>query len=294
MTNAPPPERSRRNGTPAQISFPRPSAEVIARALRVLTPWRSLTNPHFEGMANVPDTRPLLFVGNHTLFGLLDVPLLFAELYEKKGIYLRGLGDHVHFKVPYWGDILTRFGAVDGTRENCAALMDAGETVLVFPGGAREVAKRKGEQYKLFWKDRLGFAKMAIRHACTVVPFAAVGGDDAYEIVMDGDELLGTPVGRLLKELGLRTDIVLPLAKGFAGTPLPRPDRFYFHIGEPITTFDYGRDDRDEAARDLRERTRAAVEAGIASLLERRANDPKHNFVDRLFDVVVHGRSRLG
>ena len=45
-----------------------------------------------------------------------------------------------------WRDFLAGFGAVDGTRENCAALMREGESILVYPGGAREVFKRKSEK----------------------------------------------------------------------------------------------------------------------------------------------------
>jgi hypothetical protein len=36
--------------------------------------------------------------------------------------------------------------------------------VLVFPGGGREVTKRKGEAHKVIWKERTGFARMAIEH----------------------------------------------------------------------------------------------------------------------------------
>ncbi len=41
--------------------------------------------------------------------------------------------------------------------------MRRGELVMVFPGGAREVNKRKNERYKLV-ENRLGFARLAIQH----------------------------------------------------------------------------------------------------------------------------------
>ena len=75
---------------------------------------------------------------------------------------------------------------MEGTPENCAQLMRQGESILVFPGGSREVFKRKGEQYRLMWKERLGFARLAMAYRCTIVPFAAVGADDCYDIVFDG------------------------------------------------------------------------------------------------------------
>lgn len=264
--------------TPARrdpTRFSRPNAAEIALALELLEPWRKITRPVFVGLHRIPAERPLLFVGNHTLFGMLDVPLLFGELLERHDIFLRALGDHAHFAVPLWGDFLKRFGVVDGNRDNCAALMQAGEAILVFPGGAREVAKRKGEQYRLIWKDRLGFARMALRHRCTIVPFAAVGADDAFDIVKDAGDFFATPIGKLARKLGLREDFVPPITRGFAGTPLPKPERYYFHVGEPIPTAGYdGRDD-DEPAREVRDRTRGAIEGGIAELLAIRANDPE-------------------
>ncbi|MBI2390476.1 MAG: acyltransferase family protein [Deltaproteobacteria bacterium] len=238
----------------------------------LLRPWRKVTRPVFVGIEHVPDERPLLFVGNHTLFGVIDVPLMFFELWRKRGIFLRALGHHGHFKVPVWGDFLRRFGVIDGTRENCAALMAAGEAVLVFPGGSREVAKRKGERYRLFWKDRLGFAKMALRHRCTIVPFGAVGADDAYDIVVDGDDLLRTPVGKLGRKLGvLDEDFLPPIVRGHRGTPLPKPERLYFRFEPPIGTAEWdGRDD-ETAARAVRDRTRAAIEHALTELLALRA-----------------------
>ena len=72
---------------------------------------------------------------------------------------------------------MVRAGAVRGARANCRALLAAGEAVLVYPGGGREVAKRKGEENRLTWKRRTGFARMAIEHQYPVVPFASLGAD---------------------------------------------------------------------------------------------------------------------
>ncbi|HEX7479618.1 MAG TPA: hypothetical protein VF331_17570, partial [Polyangiales bacterium] len=73
--------------------YERPSELTLQLLLRGIAPLRRLTNPWFEGLEHVPDERPLLFVGNHTLFDIIDVPLLFAKLYVEKGIFLRALDD---------------------------------------------------------------------------------------------------------------------------------------------------------------------------------------------------------
>ena len=124
--------------------FTPPPLKQIKAANRLA---RFYFKPQFQGLENVDPLKPALYVCNHTLYGMLDGPLLYEKLYEEKGILLRALGDHFHFKIPLWGDLLKRGGTVAGSRDNCAKLMEQGEHILVYPGGGREVAKRKGEEY---------------------------------------------------------------------------------------------------------------------------------------------------
>lgn len=262
----------------------RPDPRELDLLVRTLSPLMRIASPSFHGLDRIPATRPLLFVGNHTLYGMLDVPFMFAELWRTHRICLRGLGDHLHFKVPLWRDLLTRFGAVEGTPETCAALMQAGESVLVFPGGSREVFKRRDERYRLIWKERLGFARLALRHGCTIVPFAAVGADDCYKILLDGSDVENSPVGRVAARLGIKFDLVPPIVLGALNSPLPRPERFYYYFGDPIVP---DGDPADQAAvRALRDRTRTAVEAGLAALLAQREQDPHRSIVRRLVRAV--------
>lgn len=249
----------------------------------LLRPWEMLTDPVFHGTDLIPDSGPCLFVGNHTIFGLLDLPLHVLHEQRERGLFLRGLAEKAHYKVPVWRDFLSRFGAVDGTRENARALLRDGEAVLVLPGGGREVAKRKGERYELIWKQRMGFARLAIEARCPIVPFAAVGGEETYDILVDADSALMTPVRAAFERLGGRTELLFPLARGFAGTPLPRPERFYFAFGEPIDTERYGgRHEDGRATRGLRDRTRRAVEDRIDFLLAERQSDPDRDLLARI------------
>lgn len=112
-------------------TLPSPSETALEVRFRLLEPWRRLTDPAYFGMENVPDSGPAVLVGNHTLYGVQDAPLMVAELRARKGILVRALGDHAHFKIPVWGDLLKAFGTVDGTRANCRRLLGAGEVVLV-------------------------------------------------------------------------------------------------------------------------------------------------------------------
>lgn len=257
-----------------------PTAEEIGLALRLIEPVRKVINPKVYGIDNVPPRRALL-VGNHTVMGLLDSPLMCAELWEH-GIVVRSLGDHAHFKVPVWRDVLIACGVVDGTRAVTSELMRRGEVILVYPGGGREVAKRKGEKYQLIWKERMGFARLAIEHGYTIVPFAAVGAEEAVDIVLDGDNPLLAPT-RLFVEKVLGSKDPMPITRGVGLTPFPRPERQYYWFGEPISTEAIqGRQADDAVVRSVREQTKAAVEGGMEFLLTERENDPNRSVVKRL------------
>ncbi|MEW6268035.1 MAG: lysophospholipid acyltransferase family protein [Thermodesulfobacteriota bacterium] len=271
----------------------RPS-RLDASLVRVaLAPWRWLTAPELSGVEHVPRHRPVLFAGNHTTWAVLDAPLLLLALYERTGRFPRTLGDHLHFRIPGWRELVARFGVVDGTRENGRALMQAGESLVVFPGGAREVFKRRGEKYCLIWGKRTGFARLAIEFGYPIVPFSAVGAEDAYDILLDADDLLATPLGPVLRRLVARPELIPPIARGIGPTALPRPERLYFHFGEPVETRHLaGRQDEEEVAFAVREKVRRAVEDGIARLLLERERDPDHALLPRLLTRPLRRRRR--
>lgn len=258
-------------------------------AYRLTAPLRVYFSPRYYGLHNLRATRPTLLVGNHTIYGMLDPVLMGVEVYRRRGLFIRGLADHAHFAVPLWRDLLAAIGAVDGTRENCAALMRAGATILVFPGGGREVAKRRGEQYKLIWKQRTGFARLALAHGYTITPFASVGPDDAYTILVDANDVMRTPLWAVLKRIGVARellrdgDAIMPIARGLGLTPFPRPERFYFSFGKPIDPRDLTGGRMDESALlVLRDRVAADVESQIEKLKVRRRRDQDKGVLRRL------------
>lgn len=259
------------------LAFTPPSAKALELALWPLTRW---FDPQFFGLENVDPETPSLYVGNHTIFGIIDSPLLFSGLYTKTGVYLRSLGDHYHFRVPIWGDVLIKYGSVPGTPENCHRLMAGRRNILVFPGGAREVAKRRGEENRLTWKNRTGFARMAIEHQYPIVPFASLGADDMYTILYDANDFKKSWLGhRLLdnkKLAGLLRDgdLIMPLVRGIGLSPIPRPERFYFMFGEPISTAPFaGQADSKSAQWELREQVADAIDRMMAELKAYRKTD---------------------
>src|SRR6185503_3751030 len=93
-------------------------------------PLRAYHRPWFSGLRHIDPARPSLLVGNHTLYGVLDVPHMLAKIYKERGVYVRSLGDRLHFQIPGWGQFLKGLGVVVGSRESCSKLMKAGAHVL--------------------------------------------------------------------------------------------------------------------------------------------------------------------
>jgi 1-acyl-sn-glycerol-3-phosphate acyltransferase len=291
------PFRPRAQRPPAAATDFEPFSPDVLR--RVAEPLHRLFSPVAIGLEHVPRKGAVLLAGNHTLYGLIDIPMLGLELLNGTGRLVRGLADHNHFAVPVWRDVLRRLGAVRGTREACAELFERGEAVLVFPGGGREVMKRKGERYKLVWKERIGFAHLAIRYGVAIVPFASVGVDDMFEIVVDAAEILRSPVGELLRVLGITRrrwfrggEVIPPLARGKGPAGLPRFERQYFLFGPAIETKRYaGRHEDAKACYALRREVQQAIEMQIADLLAVQSADPERYPVQRLLRRIA---ARLG
>jgi 1-acyl-sn-glycerol-3-phosphate acyltransferase len=258
--------------------------EILYRTIK------SVCKPEVYGAENIPD-RPCLFVGNHSLFaldGAIILPLFNKEL----GRFPRAMGDRFLFSVEPVASLLLSNGLVMGHPEVCSALMEDGQDLLVFPGGAFEAVKPSSERYRLQWKERLGFVKMAARYGYTIVPFGLVGPDDFYNHLYEGRDFPESVLGRLLGSLGLlnentRTDIFPPLPLGSLGTMFPRPQRCYLGFGEPLDLSEHqGKKLGKKALRSLRSRVAREIEGQLSELLAiREENRDEDGLLRRLLTL---------
>ena len=194
--------------------------------------------------------------------------------------------DNFQFGIPVWRDWVASAGGVRGTRENCVALLAAGEPVLVFPGGAREVYKRRNQRYQLLWGNRTGFARCAIAAGCPIIPFGAVGAEDRYHVLLD-TEHLAAPVRAAMRRVAGRDDVGTLLVRGTGPLGIPGAHRLYFRFGEPIPTTPWvGRADDPEALAECRDHVKTEIEGHITYLLALRESDPHRGLLPRAVDAL--------
>ena len=298
--------------------FTFPTAEDFANASRTIGNVRKLTSPVFlstmpdgrrvAGLGGLPErlsvseggampaagtrSKPTLFIGNHQLYGFLDLPLLVEEVYQQTGTLVRGLAHPVAFRTNRATDggerggggggfvDFEKFGAVPVSPRALFKLMSRGESALLYPGGVREAFKstKRGEGYKIFWPDEEGtsdFARVAARFDATIVPVAAVGAEEGFEMLLDADELLSLPVlGERVAKSAKNTPVGRPGERFVSPVSVPKlPGRYYFLFGSPIETDGVDPNDK-EACAALYAGVQAELEASLRYVLDRRANDP--------------------
>ena len=146
--------------------------------------------PTFIGAEQLDASQPAMYVGNHSMYGVLDSPMLIDYLYNEHQVAVVSIADHSHFYLPLWRSVVKKFGAVDGVPAYVREAMQQGYSILVFPSGGREVLKREGEQYHLIWKQRYGFLKLAQEFGYDIVPFSALGGDEVFDIGFDANKVV--------------------------------------------------------------------------------------------------------
>jgi 1-acyl-sn-glycerol-3-phosphate acyltransferase len=179
----------------------------LARALRL---WY---RPRVHGLAAVPRDRPVVYVGKHPrswlyletiLLGLVafwdDGGRLPFRVLEKRGTSLH--------RIPGLAWLRRNVGAIPATEAAALAALRAGESVLVFPGGARELY---GPPDRIAWAGQRGFARLAQAAGAPVVPFAIRGADRQHPLRV---------------ALGRGGSLWLP--------PFPLPVQLEFRFGPPL------------------------------------------------------------
>lgn len=209
-----------------------PDVAAMQRQYALIKPY---FDPTVVGLENIPD-EPTLFIGNHSMFAL-DAMIMLPTVFHETGRFLRPMADNIWFLTAA-GRRMSASGTVLAHPDVCGALMDAGQDLLVFPGGAAEANKRARERYSLVWGERYGFLRLAAKHGYNITPFGMVGPDEGWDHVVEGEDILHSRLLRLLQGFGLfselRDDLVPPLPRGVFNTLIPKPQRCFLAFGEPV------------------------------------------------------------
>lgn len=249
--------------------------------------------PEYLGLENLSADNPGIYVSNHTLLGITDGPLYIPKLYKDLDIYLRVMVDNMHKSLPLWRSVLTDLGAVTGSRVHAKDLIKEKQHILVFPGGANEVFKKKGEEYQLVWKERFGFVKLAIENEYPIIPIASLGGDELFDILVDKEDVVDSKVGNWLEEKGILDkyfkggENIPPLVKGIGPTLFPKPKKIYYKFCKPISTKGLNKDSSEANLLEIREQVEKAIYIGIEELQAFRAKNEanqKENPIRKFFN----------
>ena len=244
---------------------------------RLYTAISLFANPTVVGQENIPEG-PVLYIGNHSTMAL-DVMVAMPALVRATGRLVRGMSDEIMYRNPGMRRRIVESGAVMGHAKIGDALFEAGKDILLFPGAAYEANKNLERPYTLQWKQRTGFVRMAAKHGVPIVPVGIVGPDEWFGRYMDRDEVANSWLGKLLRRAGaseefMQSDQLPPIPRGIFGSLLPRPQRAYVAIGEPVSTASYSGKPISKASQwKIRDLTQERLEACIADMLLLQAQD---------------------
>ena len=181
-----------------------------------------------RGLGNIPESGPVLLVGNHSGGNLTPDTGVFTLAFNtyfgvERSFYQ--LAHNLVLSAPGLS-FLRKFGTVAASSDNAREALESGAALLVYPGGDYEVHRPIWERHRVDFDGRKGFIRLALRHDVPIVPVVAVGGQETSIFLSRGETL-----ARLLQLDKMFRLKVLPIQLGlpwiinvgdfFGHVPLP-------------------------------------------------------------------------
>jgi 1-acyl-sn-glycerol-3-phosphate acyltransferase len=144
-----------------------------------------------RNLGNVPETGPVLLVGNHTGGNMAPETIIFTLGFSTYfGVERRynQLAHNLVLTSPL-GPLLRRYGTVAASHENARKALDSGAAVLVFPGGDWEVHRPSWQSARIDFGGRKGFIRLAMERGVPMVPVVTIGGQETALWLSRGDWL---------------------------------------------------------------------------------------------------------
>src|SRR3989440_11402285 len=144
-----------------------------------------------RGLGNIPETGPVLLVGNHSGGNLTPDTLVFTLAFNTYFGVERAFFQLAHnlvLSMPGLGQ-LRKFGTVAASHANARKALGSGAALLVYPGGDSEVHRPTWERNRVNFGGRKGFIRLAIDQNVPVVPVVSIGGQETALFLSRGERL---------------------------------------------------------------------------------------------------------
>jgi 1-acyl-sn-glycerol-3-phosphate acyltransferase len=166
-----------------------------------------------RGLGNVPDSGPVLLVGNHSGGNLIPDTALFTLAFSTFfGVERRfyQLAHNLVLTMPGLGQ-LRKFGTVAASQENARKALESDAALLVYPGGDYEVHRPSWLRNQVDFGGRKGFIRLALEQDVPIVPVVSIGGQETALFLTRGEGLARLLlVDRIFRLKVLPISIALP------------------------------------------------------------------------------------
>jgi 1-acyl-sn-glycerol-3-phosphate acyltransferase len=144
-----------------------------------------------RGLGNIPDSGPVLLVGNHSGGNMTPDTIVFTLAFNtyfgvERAFYQ--LAHNLVLSMPTLAQ-LRKFGTVAASPANAAKALHAGAALLVYPGGDYEVHRPTWERNRVNFGGRKGFIRLALEHDVPIVPVVSIGGQETALFLSRGERL---------------------------------------------------------------------------------------------------------
>jgi len=271
----------------AQPAFQR-DEDFLDWLLPLMEIWGRYFGAEVRGFETLPERGPLLLVGNHSGGNLVpDTAVTIAAWYRERGRdqALLGLAFDALFAVPGFETLMRKLGEVPASHENAERVLGEGDSILVYPGGAREAFRPFTDRNLIDFGGHKGFIRLALRTGVPVVPVVAHGGHHSTVVVSRGEAL-----ARLLDTKRFRVDISpiilqVPWGLSFGFLPgVPLPAKIRVEVGPPLDWSAYGPDAADDPV--VLDRCYTEITQRMQQTLDRLARDVPYPVFERLRELL--------
>jgi 1-acyl-sn-glycerol-3-phosphate acyltransferase len=166
-----------------------------------------------RGLGNVPDSGPVLLVGNHSGGNMLPDTLVFTLAFNtyfgvERAFYQ--LAHNLVLAMPALGS-LRKFGTVAASPGNARKALRSGAALLVYPGGDHEVHRPFWQRNRVDFDGRTGFIRLALQENVPIVPVVSIGGQETALFLSRGEHLARVlALDRLFRLKVLPISLALP------------------------------------------------------------------------------------